>query len=795
MSKRNANAKRRKDSKRKAKPARKPPLGNHRQTDQQAFVLAVQYHTAGNLPRAEQIYQQILKSSPNQPVALHLLGVLAYQVGKYAESEALISRSIAVKPDFAESHNSLGATLKALGRLEEAVACYQRAIALKPDFANAHSELGITLHQLGRTEEAVASLRKALAIKPDLAATHINLGNALRRLGRVEEAIACFNTSISLQPDSFEVYNNLATAYQELGRLEEAVANYRKAIAIKPDCAVAHSNLGRAFLELGRLEDAVASSRRAIALEPQVEPLWDGFAQCVKHVAFTSVDDELLKDLLHLLERPSAEVRYLVAPVLSALRQHPPFARRLSLVSIDRPIDESTLWEVVESLAAIPLFLRLMELSPIHDLEMEAMLTSLRRGLLGEALANRGRLDGLPFCVALAIHCFTNEYVFDESPEDLDRLESLQRQIADSIEREQEVSPFALAALATCRPLGSFPWAHRLLERDWDDDINRLLTQQIREPVEERSLRAQIPRLAPIENSVSQSVRDQYEENPYPRWVKAKLLGRARTVAEVVRNSLTPIQFADYESPQRPDVLIAGCGTGQHSLAAASCYLNARVVAVDLSLGSLAYAVRKTRELGISNIEYLQADILKLDQLGRQFDLIECVGVLHHLGDPMAGWQVLVDLLRPKGLMKIGLYSEFARQSVVQGRELIEEKRYSTSADDIRRCRRDVLSANRDSEISKLLEFWDFFSLSDCRDLLFHVQEHRFTLLQIDEALKSLGLKFLGFTTENQRVRELVDTCSSGNQISTSFAEWHEFEREHPNTFGNMYQFWCQKLS
>ena len=87
----------------------------------------------------------------------------------------------------------------------------------------------------------------------------------------------------------------------------------------------------------------------------------------------------------------------------------------------------------------------------------------------------------------------------------------------------------------------------------------------------------------------------------------------------------TPLRFdlGDYQSPERPEILVAGCGTGQHALFTASRFLNARMFAVDLSLSSLCYALRKTNELGLSNIEYAQADILELSSLGRQFDLIE----------------------------------------------------------------------------------------------------------------------------------------------------------------------------
>ena len=76
---------------------------------------------------------------------------------------------------------------------------------------------------------------------------------------------------------------------------------------------------------------------------------------------------------------------------------------------------------------------------------------------------------------------------------------------------------------------------------------------------------------------------------------------------------------------------------------------------------------RKAHELGLANIEHAQADILKLDSLDRRFDVIETAGVLHHLADPAAGWRLLLSLLRPNGLMFVGLYSALARRSSDRG--------------------------------------------------------------------------------------------------------------------------------
>jgi SAM-dependent methyltransferase len=259
-----------------------------------------------------------------------------------------------------------------------------------------------------------------------------------------------------------------------------------------------------------------------------------------------------------------------------------------------------------------------------------------------------------------------------------------------------------------------------------------------------------------------------------------------------------PLNFdlGDYRPVDCPEILVAGCGTGQHAMIPATNYRNARVLAIDLSLSSLSYATRKTRELGFSNIEYAQADITELGTLGRQFDLIESSGVLHHLGDPMLGWRVLVDLLRAGGLMKIGLYSEAARGPVVEARALIAERGYTTSAEDIRRCREDILgmAEEQGSAMAKLVEFRDFYSLSECRDLIFHVQEHRFTLPRIEAALDTLKLKFLGFEMRDHAVLREFTKVYPHPGAAAQLPLWHEFESAHPDTFWGMYQFWCRKM-
>ena len=241
---------------------------------------------------------------------------------------------------------------------------------------------------------------------------------------------------------------------------------------------------------------------------------------------------------------------------------------------------------------------------------------------------------------------------------------------------------------------------------------------------------------------------------------------------------------------ETPNILIAGCGTGQQSLDAAARFRNSTVLAVDLSLSSLSYAKRKTEELGFSNITYMQADILDLYKLKKQFDIIECGGVLHHMNDPMAGWKVLVNCLKPGGLMYIGLYSEIARKQIVKIRKEIDRLGIGSTDEAMKSFRCNMINSKNNNKT--ILSFTDFYSLSSLRDLLFHIQEHRFTIPLIKKYLDELSLKFCGF--ESNDIVEKFKLINTGQNDSYNLEKWNVFENANPQTFLGMYQFWCQKL-
>jgi SAM-dependent methyltransferase len=475
-------------------------------------------------------------------------------------------------------------------------------------------------------------------------------------------------------------------------------------------------------------------------------------------------------------------------------KRSPALAQCLGRVMAAWPqrLSGDALWTQAEraAICADPLLRTLMESAPICDIDLEHFLTSVRRALLVDALAAAATpLEPLPlaFYCTLARQNFINEYVYVFDEGEAFDAERLRERLQEALAAQADVPALWLAAVGAYRPLHELPGAAALAARPWPPVVAALIAQQITEPFEELRLRATIPALTAIDHTVSIAVRNQYEENPYPRWAKLPIPAAPDTPEGTLR-TLFPSVPASTVQGDGCDVLIAGCGTGHCAIEAARRYLGARVLAVDLSLTSLAYAKRKTRELGIANIDYQQADVLRLGAIDCRFDVIEAGGVLQCMDDPSAGWKVLLDLLRPGGFLYLGLYSEIGRQQVVAARTRIEQLGYRRTASDIRRFRDDLVGGSF-PEVGRLWGSPDFFSMSNCRDLCFHVQEYRHTIPQIKAFIEEQRLTFLGFVIDPKKQHEVEELYPGEHDLD----RWHCYEVEHPNTFSGMYNFWMQK--
>jgi len=247
----------------------------------EALALAVQYHQAGALLQAEQLYRQILQVDPQQ-VEVHMnLATLQRQRGQLDEAVASLHAALRLRPDSVVAYTNLGTLLRQQGRLDEAIGCYQHAVRLNPRLAEARNNLAVALKDYGRGEEALASYREAIRLSPSFAEAHSNLANLLRQREQFEEALAGYEDALRHNPNSAKAHNNRGMTLLELGQVEEALASFERALHIQADFAEAHLNRGVALLLLGRLEQGWPEYewRRWCEGYPEVAlalPHWDG---------------------------------------------------------------------------------------------------------------------------------------------------------------------------------------------------------------------------------------------------------------------------------------------------------------------------------------------------------------------------------------------------------------------------------------------------------------------------------------------------------------------------------------
>lgn len=278
--------------------------------------------------------------------------------------------------------------------------------------------------------------------------------------------------------------------------------------------------------------------------------------------------------------------------------------------------------------------------------------------------------------------------------------------------------------------------------------------------------------------STGDAVQRLYTENPYPVW---RVLGRSpqpRPLSEILSSNIDP----------PIEVLIAGCGTGQHALQTASRLSDARVWAIDISATSISYAKSMGNRFPDLQVRWQQADLFRIPPtFPQRYHLIESIGVLQHLSDPMAGLRHLASHLLPGGWMRLGLYSQRAREPLKRFQRIANSEQWPCLV----HLREHLCSLEATEDFDYLTQFRDFYSLSGLRDLLLHPREIEFTPKNLLQFLQGAGMQFMGFDNLAEHVQAgFQKEC--GSQAIRDLLAWEYFEQKYPRTFKDLYVFWCR---
>lgn len=557
------------------------------------------------------------------------------------------------------------------------------------------------------------------------------------------------------------------------GDLVTAEIWLEKALEENEQDATALAMLANVYLSRDDTQTALGLILLAIAEKPDDRLYLETFISCVGKISFTfnQFNASIANAVALCLQRNDVNKMRLWHVWYGLLSCHPELARLTDpQITFDKPD--------VAAMAAHPFFLAGLRELVIYNPQFENFLLLLRAALRHD-LTSPSPLwaahDLLRIAAALSHYGFFTEYILDTTAEEDVWVETQRQKL---ISTPAEVDAATLAVFACYDALCHLPSASVLADLFGGHEIlQAVIDLQIKETTREKEISKRIPAATSIDEGVSAQVRDMYEVFPYPRW---RYLPPAPSLDK-----------AEETVPRQARILVAGCGTGHESAVIGKIFPDAVITAIDLSKSSLSYAIARAEDMGLPQISFAQGDILRLDASADKYDYIICSGVLHHMQDPVAGWRVLRGLLKPNGLMRIGLYSETGRKDIVAAREIVAAQGYGRTRKDMKTFRRSAASLLPADVLSNLQNRMDYYQLSMFCDMLFHVQEHRFDLMQIKQILDDLKLDPVKVKLQPD-AEQLYREKYGAKPFSADLADWHRIEEELPEIFRNMYIFWCR---
>ena len=716
---------------------------------------------------------------PNYILILEIVALSYFDLKQYDHCLKLITKIKKNKPDYLRINDLKGDTFTKLGLFENAIQTYKTYLQTSKSKHKIYNKIANVYYFNNNHQTAVKYYLKSIkAVSKNLEAYN-NLGKIFIELKKPDLAIHNINKAIGLNPNYAPAYNNLGLALINKEENKQAIKSFLKAIECDDKYTNSYVNLATVLFEKGNFKDAIALFKEAFYKNHLGTNYLKTLALAYSRTILNDYDERDTDLILKILK-----YKNLIHP---AQISNTVFSIFLNYINKKQHETVNTELELLTKLSNHNLFMYFFKMFVTTNLEIEKVFTKSRKFILTNKLYDTNIDDIENFQVTLAIQNFLNGFIHHESKEEKLLIKNLEKEIALEI-NNNIFNVNKILCLASYRSLQQYPFLGQ--------ETNFTSLKQVTDiHIKNNNIEAEeinkINCLTNVTDEVSVLVKRQYEENPYPVWEDTYLYENRYSIYDYfVKNNLKTDKI-NMLNGENNDILIAGSGTGQHAIQSSSRFKNSNVLAIDLSCKSTAYAIRKANELDVNNIEFMIADILDLNKLNKRFTIIESCGVLHHLENPLEGWSELVKKLKPNGLMRIGLYSKFGRRDVKKARDVIKKNKLSLNKNNMLSFRQEILESDK-FNLKKLTNFSDFYSMNEYRDLIFHFKEHHFDLIEINEMINHLGLTFMGFELKDNYIKKSFEESFSNPDDYYSLKLWDEYERENPDTFRNMYDFWVR---
>lgn len=761
-------------------------------SNQQEIQTAIQLFQSGNIKQSKKILDRYIVAQPDDVNANLLSAAISATESDFSAVIKKCRRVLTIEPGNVRASYNAAVASEKLQQYQDVLDFTSNV--LQNDSNNVAAILLhiSALYTQGRYIDCInfiSSLSDTLVSMTP--AISMKLAECYMGQSEYEKALLIFRQCIASSINPAECFHNIGIIEDRRDNIKEALTAYKASLSLKKDSLSTNYNLAFMLDKIGDKQQAISVINQCLVIDasPKIK---QAYVQILSTANIEYIDKLTQNNIQTIVADDETSAQDLSSLVMEIIKHRYPVINTLFLKANESDYTGfvNQLKQNIKKIAKCHLLQLFFINLPITDYAAERFVKMLRRSLLlqystGSLVTN----DVSELCAVIAIRCYINGYVYTVTEDEKQVVDDLINKLNEkhTINR-QDISNIAM--YVSLYDLHKKNGLNINLTK-YEGVYGKLIKLQLDDNVTEDKLYKSIECVSEINNKTSLTVQNQYESNPYPVWQKISI-SQPEPVAKIIQK-ITSYASSASLSFDKPDILIAGCGTGSHAIQSAMRIEHKTMTAVDLSRRSLAFAKRKAVEYGLDHIDFRQMDILQIASLDRTFDIIESVGVLHHMQDPLTGLRSLVNILNPGGLMNLGFYSKLGRRYIIKAKSIYDYPNRYVPDDEIRQLRVGIMNSDDKELVNNISGFKDFYSLDDCRDLIFHENENNYNINELASLVEDAGLEFIGFDLYDTSVLPQFRKMFPARDAQSKMRNWQVFEEKYPDTFSSMYVFWCRK--
>lgn len=446
--------------------------------------------------------------------------------------------------------------------------------------------------------------------------------------------------------------------------------------------------------------------------------------------------------------------------------------------------DENTVLDL-EQLVRDPLLLEACSYCLLPDIEVEDLLTELRKTIVTEvSLTQTLREELLPLTIALGSYSARNDYVLVRTQGEDNEITALTQQVYSALQNgaQREDVIGALLVIAMYEPLYKQNFCCQLMAyelEEWPLATQKLMQDSLYELSEEHQVQYE------LFGSNSESTLNNDIRRASNRWHHLSPMAKTnfyQALSQELNSHTIPKRFKH----EQLNILLLGSGSGQRAAYIARYFENVSVYAVDADQNNVAYGTMMARKLGITNLQYIYADLSNALVSEEMFDIIEFGDAFNHIKSPRVAIEEWKGLLAKDGLMRFTFNSLATQETIGVVSQLVRARNLSPTTDNISHLR-DAISKESESGLwCSMFEDERFYSGAGCKELFFPEHRHYFNLQSVHELLRDCRLAFIGFIDFPD------EHCKEANSLAPyNLLAWHVMDQDQ-RLFAQNYQLYCQ---